>query len=53
MAPGVREAFRTLYRKHVPDVSEADAERWLRGRLTRRGGVGARWWTPGNGPGTP
>ncbi|GGZ30056.1 bifunctional cytochrome P450/NADPH--P450 reductase [Streptomyces poonensis] len=29
MAPGVREAFRTLYRKHTPGVSGQDAERWL------------------------
>lgn len=29
MAPGVREAFRTLYRKHASGVGEQDAERWL------------------------
>ncbi|GHG93204.1 cytochrome P450 [Streptomyces rubradiris] len=29
MAPGVREAFRTLYRKHTPDADAAQAERWL------------------------
>ncbi|WTO33671.1 cytochrome P450 [Streptomyces achromogenes] len=29
MAPGVREAFRTLYRDHTPDADAAQAERWL------------------------
>ncbi|KOV96684.1 cytochrome P450 [Streptomyces sp. NRRL B-3648] len=29
MAPGVREAFRTLYRERVPDADGAAAERWL------------------------
>ncbi|MDN0197688.1 cytochrome P450 [Streptomyces sp. S.PNR 29] len=29
MAPGVREAFRTLYRKHTPDADETAAEEWL------------------------
>ncbi|MFD8130104.1 cytochrome P450 [Streptomyces mirabilis] len=29
MAPGVREAFRTLYRDRTPDADEATAERWL------------------------
>ncbi|MEV5438415.1 cytochrome P450 [Streptomyces sp. NPDC052682] len=29
MAPGVREALRTLYRKHGPDAGETAAERWL------------------------
>ncbi|MFD8913256.1 cytochrome P450 [Streptomyces sp. NPDC059575] len=29
MAPGVREAFRTLYRERVPGAEEADAVRWL------------------------
>ncbi|MEU5081008.1 MULTISPECIES: bifunctional cytochrome P450/NADPH--P450 reductase [Streptomyces] len=29
MAPGVREAFRTLYREHTPDADAAQAERWL------------------------
>jgi cytochrome P450/NADPH-cytochrome P450 reductase len=31
MAPGVREAFRTLYRKHTPAADEAAAEEWLDG----------------------
>ncbi len=31
MAPGVREAFRTLYRERTPDADEAAAERWLGG----------------------
>ena len=31
MAPGVREAFRTLYRKHTPDADDTAAERWLDG----------------------
>ncbi|MGW1600706.1 bifunctional cytochrome P450/NADPH--P450 reductase [Streptomyces eurythermus] len=29
MAPGVREAFRTLYREHTPDADAAQADRWL------------------------
>ncbi|GGR91722.1 MULTISPECIES: bifunctional cytochrome P450/NADPH--P450 reductase [Streptomyces] len=29
MAPGVREAFRTLYREHTPDADAERAERWL------------------------
>ncbi|GGM13792.1 hypothetical protein GCM10010129_67400 [Streptomyces fumigatiscleroticus] len=29
MAPGVREAFRVLHRKHTPGAGEQDAERWL------------------------
>lgn len=29
MAPGVRDAFRTLYRDRTPDAGEATAERWL------------------------
>ncbi|MET8978364.1 cytochrome P450 [Streptomyces sp. NPDC004539] len=29
MAPGVRDAFRTLYRDHTPDADEAAAETWL------------------------
>ncbi|GGV14109.1 NADPH--cytochrome P450 reductase [Streptomyces filipinensis] len=29
MAPGVREAFRTLYRERTPGGDEAAAERWL------------------------
>ncbi|QNP74456.1 cytochrome P450 [Streptomyces roseirectus] len=29
MAPGVREAFRTLYRDHTPDADAAAAETWL------------------------
>ncbi|MGW7789666.1 bifunctional cytochrome P450/NADPH--P450 reductase [Streptomyces tricolor] len=29
MAPGVREAFRTLYRERTPGADEAAAERWL------------------------
>ncbi|MER7406912.1 cytochrome P450 [Streptomyces sp. NPDC000070] len=31
MAPGVREAFRTLYRKHTPGADETAAEQWLDG----------------------
>jgi cytochrome P450/NADPH-cytochrome P450 reductase len=31
MAPGVREAFRTLYRERTPEADEAAAERWLDG----------------------
>ncbi|CAL9645620.1 cytochrome P450 [Streptomyces sp. NPDC057838] len=33
MAPGVREAFRTLFRKHTPDADETAAERWLDGLI--------------------
>ncbi len=29
MAPGVREAFRTLYRRHVPGADDAAAVEWL------------------------
>ncbi|ALV31747.1 hypothetical protein AS200_06630 [Streptomyces sp. CdTB01] len=29
MAPGVREAFRTLYRHHVPGADDAAAVEWL------------------------
>ncbi|MDC2954386.1 cytochrome P450 [Streptomyces gilvifuscus] len=29
MAPGVREAFRTLYRRHVPGADDAAAVTWL------------------------
>ncbi|MFH9657337.1 cytochrome P450 [Streptomyces sp. NPDC017248] len=29
MAPGVRDAFRTLYREHTPGADGAAAERWL------------------------
>ncbi|MFE7857452.1 hypothetical protein [Streptomyces sp. NPDC057403] len=29
MAPGVREAFRTLYRQHVPGADDAAAVEWL------------------------
>ncbi|GGS69438.1 cytochrome P450 [Streptomyces cinerochromogenes] len=29
MAPGVREAFRALYREHTPGADRAAAERWL------------------------
>lgn len=36
MAPGVREAFRTLFREHMPDADESAAERWLDG-LVRDG----------------
>ncbi|ANS69893.1 bifunctional P-450:NADPH-P450 reductase 1 [Streptomyces lincolnensis] len=36
MAPGVREAFRTLYRERTPGADEAAAERWLDG-LVRDG----------------
>ncbi|MFD6171522.1 cytochrome P450 [Streptomyces coeruleorubidus] len=31
MAPGVRDAFRTLYRKHTPGADETAAEQWLDG----------------------
>jgi cytochrome P450/NADPH-cytochrome P450 reductase len=31
MAPGVRETFRTLYRKHTPGADETAAEQWLDG----------------------
>ncbi len=31
MAPGVRDAFRTLYRERTPDADEAAAEQWLDG----------------------
>ncbi|MYW69987.1 cytochrome P450 [Streptomyces sp. SID8379] len=31
MAPGVRAAFRDLYRVHTPDADEAAAEQWLAG----------------------
>lgn len=33
MAPGIREAFRTLYRKHTADADEAAAEEWLDGLI--------------------
>ncbi|MDQ0597098.1 sulfite reductase alpha subunit-like flavoprotein [Streptomyces canus] len=33
MAPGVREAFRTLYRKHTADADEAAAGEWLDGLI--------------------
>ncbi|MEU5320149.1 cytochrome P450 [Streptomyces sp. NPDC021056] len=33
MAPGVREAFRTLYRKHTADAGEAAAGEWLDGLI--------------------
>ncbi|MFI7407190.1 cytochrome P450 [Streptomyces sp. NPDC049627] len=36
MAPGVREAFRTLFRDRTPDAGEAAAEQWLDG-LVRDG----------------
>lgn len=36
MAPGVREAFRTLFRERTPDADERAAERWLDG-LVRDG----------------
>ncbi|WP_405608838.1 cytochrome P450 [Streptomyces sp. NBC_00076] len=36
MAPGVRDAFRTLYRERTPDADESAAERWLDG-LVRDG----------------
>ncbi|MBT2416789.1 cytochrome P450 [Streptomyces sp. ISL-22] len=34
MAPGVREAFRTLYRERTPGADEAAAGRWLDGLIT-------------------
>ncbi|MFF7933997.1 cytochrome P450 [Streptomyces sp. NPDC007940] len=36
MAPGVRDAFRTLFQEHTPDADEQAAERWLDG-LVRDG----------------
>lgn len=33
MAPGVREAFRTLYRKHTADADATAAEEWLDGMV--------------------
>ncbi|MFF3333922.1 cytochrome P450 [Streptomyces sp. NPDC002888] len=33
MAPGVRDAFRMLYRDRTPDSGEADAEQWLDGLI--------------------
>ncbi len=36
MAPGVREAFRTLYRERTPGAGETVAEQWLDG-LVREG----------------
>ncbi|NUT28589.1 MAG: reductase, partial [Streptomyces sp.] len=33
MAPGVREAFRTLYRERTPDADDAGAGRWLDGLI--------------------
>jgi cytochrome P450/NADPH-cytochrome P450 reductase len=33
MAPGVREAFRTLFRKHTPDADAAAAGQWLDGLI--------------------
>ncbi|MFE5894524.1 cytochrome P450 [Streptomyces sp. NPDC056462] len=33
MAPGVREAFRTLYREHTPGADDAAAGRWLDGLI--------------------
>lgn len=33
MAPGVREAFRTLYRKHTADADARAAEEWLDGLI--------------------
>jgi cytochrome P450/NADPH-cytochrome P450 reductase len=33
MGPGVREAFRTLYRKHTADADEAAAGEWLDGLI--------------------
>ncbi|MEV0634855.1 hypothetical protein AB0I77_07780 [Streptomyces sp. NPDC050619] len=31
MAPGVRDAFRTLYRDRPPDADESAPELWLNG----------------------
>ncbi|NEB02666.1 cytochrome P450 [Streptomyces sp. SID13726] len=36
MAPGVRDAFRTLFREHTPDADDTAAEQWLDG-LVRDG----------------
>ncbi|WP_409056277.1 cytochrome P450 [Streptomyces sp. SYP-A7185] len=36
MAPGVREALRTVHRDRTPGATEADSERWLAG-LTKEG----------------
>lgn len=33
MAPGVREAFRTLYRERTPGADDAAAGRWLDGLI--------------------
>ncbi|MDF3148904.1 NADPH cytochrome P450 oxidoreductase family protein, partial [Streptomyces sp. T21Q-yed] len=33
MAPGVREALRTLYRERTPDADDVAAERWLDGLI--------------------
>jgi cytochrome P450/NADPH-cytochrome P450 reductase len=33
MAPGVREAFRTLFRKHTPGADDRAAEQWLDGLI--------------------
>ncbi|MDC0765453.1 cytochrome P450 [Streptomyces sp. HD] len=33
MAPGVREAFRTLYRERTPDADDAGAGRWFDGLI--------------------
>ncbi|MEU3853541.1 hypothetical protein [Streptomyces sp. NPDC029554] len=33
MAPGVREAFRTLFRKHTPGADDTAAGRWLDGLI--------------------
>ncbi|MFF4836862.1 hypothetical protein [Streptomyces sp. NPDC001315] len=33
MAPGTREAFRTLYRDRTPGADEAAVEQWLDGLI--------------------
>ena len=33
MAPGVREAFRILYRDRAPADGDSAAEQWLNGRM--------------------
>jgi cytochrome P450/NADPH-cytochrome P450 reductase len=33
MAPGVREAFRTLYQDRTPGADDSAAERWLNGLM--------------------
>lgn len=39
MAPGVREAFRTLYRERTPGADDGAAQRWLDGLVADGGYV--------------